>query len=117
LERWVLDWHGIVEHDHHTVTSVTFERTAVFDDLLANGRMVFTQQRHYVFRISAFGKTSEPAQVAEECGNLSAVALKLLLAPGCNDQISHLRRQEPSQPAHAFDFAYLVGDALFELLI
>jgi hypothetical protein len=25
--------------------------------------------------------------------------------------------QEPPQPAHAFDFAYLVGDALFELLV
>jgi hypothetical protein len=28
--------------------------------------------------------------------------------------ISHLRRQEAPQPAHAVDFTYLVGDALFE---
>ncbi len=34
-----------------------------------------------------------------------------------NDQISHLRRQEAPQPAHALDFAYLVGDTLFELLV
>src|SRR5262249_36743352 len=29
LERWVLDWHRIVEYDHHAVASVTVERTAV----------------------------------------------------------------------------------------
>jgi hypothetical protein len=45
------------------------------------------------------------------------MAFKLRLCTGSDDQISHLQRQEPSQPAHAFDFAYLVGDALFELLV
>jgi hypothetical protein len=45
------------------------------------------------------------------------MALQLLLAPGRNDQIGHLWRQEAPQPAHAFDFAYLVDDALFELLV
>ena len=38
-------------------------------------------------------------------------------APRRDDQIGHLRRQETPQPAHALDFAYLVGDALFELLV
>ena len=32
-------------------------------------------------------------------------------------EISHLWRQKAPQPAHALDFAYLVGDALFELLV
>ena len=45
------------------------------------------------------------------------MAFELLLTPGRNDQISHLRRQEAPQPAHALDFAYLVGDALFQLLV
>ena len=45
------------------------------------------------------------------------MAFELLLRPRRDDQISHLRRQEAPQPAHAFDFAYLVGDALFELLV
>ena len=45
------------------------------------------------------------------------VAFELLLRPRSDDQISHLRRQETSQPAHALDFAYLIGDALFELLV
>jgi hypothetical protein len=42
----------------------------------------------------------------------SAVTFKLLLCPGGDDQISHLRRQEALQPTRALDFAYLVGDAL-----
>ena len=33
------------------------------------------------------------------------------------DQISHLRRQKAPQPTRALDFAYLVGDALLELLV
>ena len=45
------------------------------------------------------------------------MAFQLLLATGSDDQVSHLRRQEAPQPAHAFDFAYLVGDAMFELLV
>ena len=45
------------------------------------------------------------------------MAFELPLAPGRDDQISHLRRKEAPQPAHAFDFAYLVGDAVFELLV
>jgi hypothetical protein len=41
----------------------------------------------------------------------------LLLATGGHNQISHLRRQEAPQPAHALNFAHLVGDASFELLV
>ena len=66
---------------------------------------------------AALGEAGEAAQVAEECGNLSTMAFELLLRTGRNDQISHLRRQEASQPAHSFDFTYLVGDALFEVLV
>ncbi len=45
------------------------------------------------------------------------MAFKLFLATRRNDQISHLRRQEAPQTAHPLDFAHLVGDALFELLV
>jgi hypothetical protein len=41
------------------------------------------------------------------------MAFELLLAPRRHNQVSHLGRQEAPQPAHAFDFANLVGDALF----
>ena len=44
LKRRVLDWHWIVEDDHHAVTSVAFERAVVFDDDFADGRMVVAQQ-------------------------------------------------------------------------
>jgi hypothetical protein len=46
----------------------------------------------------------------------ATMAFELLLAPGRDDQISHLRRQEAPKSAHAFDFAYLVGDPPFEVL-
>jgi hypothetical protein len=59
----------------------------------------------------------ETAQVAEECCDFTAVAFELLLNARRNNQISHLWRQEAPQSAHALDFAYLVGDAVFELLI
>jgi len=45
------------------------------------------------------------------------MAFELLLVPRRHNQISHLRGQEAPQPAHTFDFVYLVGDALFELLL
>jgi hypothetical protein len=48
LERWLLDWHWIVEHHHYPVASVTFEGAAVFDDDFANGCMVVAQERHHV---------------------------------------------------------------------
>ena len=41
------------------------------------------------------------------------MAFELLLRTGGNDKVSHLRRQEAPQPAHAFDFAHLVSDAVF----
>ena len=45
------------------------------------------------------------------------MAFELLLGTRRDDQIGHLRRQETSQPAHALDFANLVGDALLKMLI
>jgi hypothetical protein len=45
------------------------------------------------------------------------MTFELLLRPGRDDQISHLRGQEVPQPAYTFDFTHLVGDALFELLV
>ena len=74
-------------------------------------------RRHYVFRVRTFGEASEAAEIAEQRGNLSAVAFELLLRSRRNDEISYLRRKETPQSADALDFAYLVGDALFKLLV
>ena len=117
LERGVLYRHRIIEDHHHAVASVAFERAVVLDDDFADGRMVVAQQSHYVFRVGAFGEAGEPAQVTEERGYLSAMAFELLLRTGGDDQVGDLRRQEAPQPAHPLDFVYLVGDALFELLV
>jgi hypothetical protein len=54
LKRRVLDWHWVVEHYHHAVTSVTFERAVVLDYDFADGRMIVAQQGHHVFRVGAF---------------------------------------------------------------
>src|SRR5262249_564950 len=45
------------------------------------------------------------------------MAFELLLRSGCNDQIGYLRRKETSQSAHPLDFADLVRDTLFKLLV
>ena len=79
--------------------------------------MVFAQERYHVFRVCALGEAGEAAQVAEECRYLPPMAFELLLSTGRDDQISHLRGQEAPQPTHALDFAHLVGDTVFELLI
>ena len=81
LERWVLDWNWIVEDHHYAVTSIAFERAAVLDDLLANGCVVFAEQRDYVFRVGAFSEAGEPAQITEERGYFAAMAFQLLLCP------------------------------------
>ena len=77
----------------------------------------YAQQRHHVFRVRTFGKTHDAAQIAKECGNLSTMAFELLLRPRSDDQIGHLWRKETSEAAHALDFAHLVGDTLFKLLV
>ena len=45
------------------------------------------------------------------------MAFKLFFRTRGDNQIGHLRRQEATQPAHALDFVYLVGDALLQVLI
>ena len=78
--------------------------------------MVVAQQGHHVFRIGALSEPGEPAQVTEERGNLSAMAFELFSLPmQRSDQPP--AGQEAPQPAHALDFAYLVGDTLFQVLI
>src|SRR5262249_59127006 len=43
LEGGVIYRNWVVEHDHHTVTSVAFKRAAILVYDLTNRRMVFTQ--------------------------------------------------------------------------
>ena len=116
MERRVLHGNRVVEDHHHTVASVAFEGAAILEDDFANGRVVVAQQGHHIFGVCDFSEPGEAAQIAEERGDFPAVALKLPLGPGGDDKISHLRVKNAAY-SHAFDFAYLVGDALFELLV
>ena len=79
--------------------------------------MVLAQERHHVFRIGGLGKAREAAQVAEQRGDLAAVAFQLLLVSRRDDQVGNLRRQEAAQPPHALDLADLLVDALLESLV
>src|SRR6187399_2203898 len=45
------------------------------------------------------------------------MTFELLLCPGSDDQIGYLRRKKAAQLTHALDFAHLIGDTLFKLLI
>jgi hypothetical protein len=101
-----------------TITpSLAFERAAALDNDFANRRMVIAQQHITSSGSELSEKAREPALIAEERGNLSAMAFELLLAARRNDQISYLRMKEGSQPADALDFRLLGRRALFELLI
>src|SRR5262249_9533508 len=92
LESGVIYWNWIIEHHHHAVTGIAFERTAILVYDHANRCMIFTQQSHHVFRIGAFRETGKAAQIAEQRGDFSAVAFELLLRPGSDDEIGYLRR-------------------------
>jgi hypothetical protein len=50
-------------------------RTAVLNNDPSDCRVIVAEQRHHVFCIRAFYESGEPAQVTEERGNLSTVAL------------------------------------------
>jgi hypothetical protein len=51
LERRVLDWHRVVEDDHHTVACVTLKGAAVFDYDFSDGRVIVAQQCNHIFRV------------------------------------------------------------------
>ena len=57
-------------HRRNAVTGIAFKCAVVFDDDFSNGCVVVAQQGHHVFRVGTFGEAGEPAQIAEECGNL-----------------------------------------------
>src|SRR4029450_950376 len=99
-----------IQEPHPPVAGIMFKRAAIFDDDLANCRMVLTQQRYHIFWIRPLGEAGEPAKVPEHRRNFSAVAFESLLRSGRDDQISHLGRKESSQPAHAFNFTYLISN-------
>ena len=53
MKGGVFYWNWIVEDHHHAVTGIAFEGAAILDDEFADGRMVVSQKRHYVFGVGS----------------------------------------------------------------
>ena len=66
LQGGIWDRNRVIEEHHHPISSIMFKRAAIFDNYLANCRMVITQQRYHVFWIRPFGEAGESAKVTEQ---------------------------------------------------
>src|SRR5262249_36203953 len=117
LQRGIFDRNRIIEDDHDAVARITFECAAVLDDYLADSSMILGQERHDVFWVRAFCEAGKAAQIAEQGRNFPAMAFKLLFSSRGDYQIGDLLWEETAQPAHAFDLADLISDALFQFFI
>src|SRR5262249_42924703 len=87
LERRVFHGDRIVKDHHHAIASKPLKRATVFDDNLSDCRMIVAQERHYVFRVSAFRESGKATQVAEQRSDLPAMTFELLFGPRCHDQV------------------------------
>ena len=79
--------------------------------------MIIVQQLHDLFRLSTFGEGREAAQIAEEDGDVAAVAFQDALISGRDDQFGERWREKPLEPGHPLNFRQLRRDPLFEGLV
>ena len=66
----------IIEQDHERVAGETLQRSLMLVDEPANRRMILAQDRHDLFRLGRLGKCREPAKIAEQHGNRTAMAFQ-----------------------------------------
>jgi hypothetical protein len=59
--------------------------------------MVVAQQRHNVLCVGAFGEPGEPAKVAEQRGNLPAMAFELFLSADFVAEVGNYQREGPAR--------------------
>src|SRR5215475_5229766 len=92
-------FHGerIVEEHHHPVAREMLERPVVRVDQLAEELVVDPQDLEQLFRSSRLGEGGEAPEIAEEAGDVGAMASKQLLAPLRRDELCDLRRDETGQ--------------------
>ena len=111
--RQALYWNRIIKNSITPVTGIAFER-AVYLMMISPMAAWYSRSKAITSSASALSvKPVKPRRSRKERRYFSTMAFKLLLAPGRNDQISHLRRQEATQSTHALDFTNLVGNTLF----
>ena len=72
--RWVGAGYGGIEQHHEPVTDEPLQRALETVDKRPQGGMVFVEHAHHLLGPSALGKRGEAAQVAEDKGDLAAVA-------------------------------------------
>src|SRR6516164_3088522 len=59
LECRVFHGHRLVEDYHHAIASKSLKRAAVFDDDLADCRMIVAQERHHIFWVRTLREASK----------------------------------------------------------
>ena len=85
-------------------------------DLLAQRRVVLTQDAHKLGRIRRLGQGGEAAEAAEDDRDLAAVAAqdRLAVQARSDDQLGHLWRQIAPQAAQTLELIDLLLHARFE---
>ena len=80
--------------------------------------MIVLQDAHDFFGLGGLGEGREPAEVAKQHGDATAVAFQqVLVVARREDKLDDLRREQSLQSADAFDLADLLGDPPLEGLI
>ena len=97
LELVLFDHERVVEEHHHAVAREVFERPLVRGNQLAKCFVVRAKHLEQLFRRSRLGERGETAKVAEETGDVGAVAGQQLFALLRRDELGDGRRDEAGQ--------------------
>jgi hypothetical protein len=83
-------------------------------DQVAERVVVVVEHPHHLLRFGGLGEGREPAEVAEQHGDLPPVAPEEGLVAGGDHQVGQLRREEPAQPSHPPELLHLPLDTLLQ---
>src|SRR3954451_3102911 len=85
-------------------------------DQLAQGPVILAKDGHHLLRLAGLGERGEVPQVAEDDGDLSAVAVEDILA-GIKNEVRDLRGEEPAKAAEPLELTDLALDPGGQLLV
>ena len=91
------DGDGVVEEGHHSVASKVLERSAVGRKQLSDQLVIGPQHLEVFLGRGGLCEGGEATEVAEEAGDVGAVAREQLLSVVRGDQLGDLRRDEPGK--------------------
>ena len=81
---------GSIEQDQQPVSDETLKGALVLRDERTETGMVLPEDAHHLLRLGGLGEGGEPAQVADDDGDLAAVALEQGLVAGGDDLLGDL---------------------------